>query len=71
MVTDRKGEWLIGNRLTQADVTVTCVYTFLAGALAIDRASAYSGLAAIAECCEALPEFSSVKAEWSAPGNKG
>jgi glutathione S-transferase len=67
----RKGEWLIGNRLTQADVTVTCVYTFLAGALAIDGASAvYPGLAAIAERCEALPEFSSVKAEWSAPGDK-
>jgi glutathione S-transferase len=68
----RKGEWLIGNRLTQADVTVTCVYTFLVGALAIDGTSAaYPGLAAIAARCEALPEFSSVKAEWSAPGDKG
>jgi len=65
----RAGEWLIGDRLTQADVTATCVYTFLSEALAINRAGvAYPGLAAIAERCEALPEFRSVKAEWIPPG---
>jgi glutathione S-transferase len=54
--------------LTQADVTATCVYTFLTEALAINRAGvAYPGIAAIAERCEALPEFRSVKAEWFAP----
>src|SRR5450631_3333355 len=25
----RPGEWLIGNRMTQADITATCAYTFL------------------------------------------
>ena len=64
----RAGEWLIGDRLTQADVTATCVYTFLAEALELNRAGAYPGLAAIAERCEALPQFRSVKAEWSPPG---
>ena len=65
----RAGEWLIGDRLTQADVTATCVYTFLTEALTINRAGvAYPGLAAIAERCEALPEFRSVKAEWFPPG---
>ena len=65
----RAGEWLIGDRLTQADVTATCVYTFLTDALAINRAGvAYPGLAAIAERCEALPEFRSVKADWFPPG---
>ena len=58
----RSGEWLIGNRMTQADITVTCVYTFLADALAINRASvAYPALATIAERCEVLPEFRSVQ----------
>ncbi len=65
----RGGVWLVGNRLTQADVTVTCVYTFLSDALAINRDSvAYPGLAALAARCEAMPEFRAVKAEWFAPG---
>jgi glutathione S-transferase len=66
----RAGEWLVGNRITQADITVTCVYTFLSDALAINRKGvAYPALGAIAERCEALPEFKSVKAEWFAPAN--
>lgn len=68
----RAGEWLVGDRLTQADVTATCVYTFLVDALAINRAAvAYPSLAAIAERCEALPEFRSVRAEWFPPGEHG
>jgi glutathione S-transferase len=65
----RAGEWLIGDRMTQPDITATCVYTFLVDALAINRAAvAYPALAALAERCEALPEFRSVKAEWFPPG---
>ena len=64
----RGGEWLIGNRITQADVTATCVYTFLSEALDINRdAVMYPALSAVATRCEALPEFRSVKAEWMAP----
>jgi glutathione S-transferase len=67
----RRGEWLVGSRMTQADITATCVYTFLVDALALNRAGvAYVGLAALAERCEALPEFRSVKAEWFSPGEK-
>ena len=66
----RGGEWLIGNRITQADITVTCAYTFLSDALDINRdAVAYPALSAHAARCEALPEFRSVKADWFAPGN--
>ena len=66
----RAGEWLIGNRMTQADITATCVYTFLVDALNINRtAVAYPGLAAIAGRCEALPGFRSVKADWFPPGD--
>jgi len=65
----RAGEWLIDNRMTQADITATCAYTFLVDALGINRAGiGYPGLAAIAERCEALPEFRSVRAEFFAPG---
>lgn len=65
----RAGEWLVGDKLTQADVTATCAYTFLSDALALNRdVLAYPGLAAIAERCEAMPEFRSVKAEWFPPG---
>ena len=65
----RGGEWLVGNRLTQADVTATCVYTFLSDALGINRDSVvYPALNAVAARCEALPEFKAVKADWFAPG---
>jgi glutathione S-transferase len=64
----RDGEWMIGGRMTQADITATCVYTFLTGAPVIDSTGfSYPALAAIVARCEALPEFRSVKAEWFAP----
>jgi len=64
----RAGEWLVGNRMTQADITATCVYTFLVDVLAINRAAVgYPGLAEIAARCETLPEFRSVKADWVPP----
>jgi glutathione S-transferase len=66
----RGGEWLIGNRITQADITVSCAYTFLGDALDINRDTvAYPALNALAARCEALPEFRSVKADWFAPGD--
>ncbi|MGO9934014.1 MAG: glutathione S-transferase family protein [Steroidobacteraceae bacterium] len=66
----RVGEWLVGSRITQADITSTCAYTFLSDALAINRdAVAYPGLGALAARCEALPEFLSVKAAWFAPSD--
>jgi glutathione S-transferase len=66
----RGGEWLIGNRITQADVTASCAYTFLSDALDINRdAVMYPALSALAGRCEALPEFRSVKSDWFAPGN--
>ncbi|HWW30041.1 MAG TPA: glutathione S-transferase family protein [Steroidobacteraceae bacterium] len=66
----RAGEWLIGNRISQADITSTCVYTFLSDALAINRdAVSYPGLGAVAARCEAMPEFRSVKAAWFPPND--
>jgi glutathione S-transferase len=66
----RGDEWLIGNRITQADITVACVYTFLSDALAINRDTvAYPALGALTARCEALPEFLLSKADWFTPGN--
>jgi glutathione S-transferase len=66
----RGDDWLIGDRMTQADITATCCYTFLSDALGLNRdAVAYPALAAVAARCEALPEFQSVKADWFAPGD--
>jgi glutathione S-transferase len=63
----RAGQWFIGHRMTQADVTASCVFTFLSEAVNADRASAFPALSALAARCEALPEFSAVKAPWIAP----
>jgi glutathione S-transferase len=60
--------WLIGNRMTQADITATCAFTFLREALAItDAAASYPKLAAVAARCEAMPEFNTVHAPFFAP----
>jgi glutathione S-transferase len=62
------GRWLVGERLTQADITVVCAFTFLIEALTLSAHTApYPALRALAARCEALPEFQSTKAEFSAP----
>ncbi len=66
----RAGAWLVGDTLTQADVTCACVHTFLSEALAINADGiVYPDLSAIAARCEALQQFISVKAAWLAPGD--
>ena len=54
------GRWLVGERLTQADITVVCAFTFLTEALGVSaQAAPYPGLRALGERCEARPEFES------------
>ncbi len=65
----RAGEWLIGKRFTQADVTTGCVVSFLSDALGVGRGGAlYPNLTALSDRCEALPAFRAVKAEFFSPG---
>jgi glutathione S-transferase len=65
----RDGDWLVGDRMTQADITASCVFTFLREALAVgEGACGYPRLAALSQRCEALPAFRAVKAAFSAPG---
>lgn len=61
------GAWLVDDRLTQADITVACMSTFLGDALDVFEDTArYPFLAAHAERCEALPEFRATRARWFA-----
>ncbi len=62
------GAWLIGDRMTQADVTASCVFTFLREASAGEGAPGYPNVAALSQRCEALLAFRAAKAEFSAPG---
>jgi glutathione S-transferase len=66
----RAGQWLLGNQITQADITVSCAYTFLSDALALNRDGiVYPALSSVVAQCEAMSEFRSVKADWFAPGD--
>lgn len=61
-------QWLVGKRMTQADITAVCAFTFLNDALrvAADRAMLQS-LATLASRCEALPEFQETRQPFLAP----
>jgi len=62
------GRWLVGERMTQADITTVCAFTFLTDALALNAHTApYPSLRALAARCEALPEFQSTKVEFFVP----
>ena len=61
--------WLIGGHMTQADITVTCVFTFLTDAIHLDVAP-YPTLQALASRCEALPEFKGTRLAFFTPGSK-
>lgn len=65
-----KGErpWLIGDRMTQADVTVACVSTFLHESLALD-ASTRPALAAHTARLEREPVFDRYHRPFFAPGS--
>ena len=63
----RAGGWMMGERMTQADVTTSCVVTFLGEALGVG-AAAYSNLGALSERCEVLAAFRCSKMAFSPPG---
>ena len=61
-------KWLVGDRLTQADITLACVSTFLGdsaqSAAPLDTCPA---LRKFVSRCESLPEFRATYAPWDAP----
>ncbi|MES2489929.1 MAG: glutathione S-transferase family protein [Pseudomonadota bacterium] len=62
---DGKG-WLIGTRMTQADITIACAATFLHEALNLD-ASRYASLMRQVARCEALPTFREIHLPFFTP----
>ena len=63
------GAWLVGVALSQADISLTCAYTFLSESLDLAAlADNYPGVAALAARCEALPEFRTTHTPWFSPG---
>jgi glutathione S-transferase len=64
--TGRPG-WLVGEHMTQADITTSCVFTFLCDALGVGIAGAYPGLTGLTGRCERLPEFRAAKLAFAAP----
>jgi glutathione S-transferase len=64
----RTSDWLVGGRMTQADITVSCIYTFLNEALSLEGSAAdYPALSALTRRCEALPVFRGVKVDFQPP----
>lgn len=61
-----EGKWLIDERITQADITVACVCTFLTDAVALSPAP-YPAIQALVSRCEALPEFQSTRLAFFTP----
>ena len=62
------GQWLVDDRLTQADITVACICTMLSESVdALGSGdNAYPALRALVNRCEALPEFRATHSKWFA-----
>jgi glutathione S-transferase len=67
---DQRGpaQWLVGKRMTQADITAACAFTFLNDALQVseDRKN-YPALSALAERCEAMAAFRETRLPFHPP----
>jgi len=62
------GPWLVGERMTQADIVVSCGFTFVNQALPATFApGSYPALRALAARCEDLPEFKSTRLDFVLP----
>lgn len=61
-------QWLVGKRMTQADVTAVCAFTFLNDSLRVaSDVVMFQSLATLAARCEALPAFSETRLPFAAP----
>jgi glutathione S-transferase len=63
----RPATWLVEERLTQADITVTCICTLLNDSLDLFAdAALYPALQAHVDRCEELPQFQATRSRWFA-----
>ena len=69
LASPRRGGWMVGEHMTQADITTNCVFTFLRQALDVDpQSTLYPTLAELSRRCEALPVFRAVREDFFPPG---
>jgi glutathione S-transferase len=61
-------QWLVGKRMTQADITAACAFTFLNDTLRVaEDAVMFQSLALLASRCEALPAFRETRVPFFTP----
>jgi glutathione S-transferase len=61
-------QWLVGKRMTQADITAACAFTFLDDTLRVaeDRVM-FQSLATLAARCESMPAFQETRTAFFTP----
>ena len=63
-------QWLVGKRMTQADITAVCAFTFLNDSLRVaDDAVMFQSLAMLASRCESMPAFQETRVPFFAPNS--
>ena len=63
-------QWLIGKRMTQADITAVCAFTFLNDALRVAADEVmFRSLSILASRCEAMPAFQETRVPFFAPAS--
>ena len=61
-------QWLVGKRMTQADITAVCAFTFLNDTLKVAQdAVMFQSLATLAGRCESLPAFQETRVPFFTP----
>lgn len=62
-------QWLVGKRMTQADITAVCAFTFLNDTLRVAADPVmFQSLSVLAARCESLPPFQETRTKWAMPG---
>jgi glutathione S-transferase len=63
-------QWLVGKRMTQADITAVCAFTFLNDALRVAADEVmFRSLSILASRCEAMPAFQETRVPFFAPAS--
>jgi glutathione S-transferase len=63
-------QWLVGKRMTQADITAVCAFTFLNDTLRVaEDAVMFQSLALLAARCEAMPAFQETRVPFFVPSS--
>jgi len=61
-------QWLVGKKMTQADITAVCAFTFLNDTLKVaEDAVMFQSLSTLASRCEAIPAFQETRVPYFVP----